>query len=142
MKASRTKSCIVLTRSMATTKNVQGDEPCPIALERQIQTLTAAVEHLIQQNHDLEEQLRRKNTGHNTQQENEESTNAERRDQEGLEGSNTSSRPERQDMSRPSITDMAPPHIVAKMQAMKEQMDVMMNTLKGRVSNELDDLVH
>ena len=127
---------------MATTKNVQGDEPCPIALERQIQTLTAAVEHLIQQNHDLEEQLRRKNTGHNTQQENEESTNAERRDQEGLEGSNTSSRPERQDMSRPSITDMAPPHIVAKMQAMKEQMDVMMNTLKGRVSNELDDLVH
>ena len=66
MNASRTKSCIVLTRSMATTKNVQGDEPCPIALERQIQTLTAAVEHLIQQNHDLEEQLRQKNTGHNT----------------------------------------------------------------------------
>ena len=127
---------------MATTNNVQGDKPHPTAFERQIQTLTEAVEHLIQQNHDLEEQLRRKNTGHNTQQENEESTNAERRDQEGLEGSNTSSRPERQDMSRPSITDMAPPHIVAKMQAMKEQMDVMMNTLKGRVSNELDDLVH
>ena len=70
MNASQTKSCIVLTRSMATTKNVQGDEPCPISLERQIQTLTAAVEHLIQQNHDLEEQLRQKNTGHNTQQEN------------------------------------------------------------------------
>ena len=52
MNASQTKSCIVLTHSMATTKNVQGDEPCPIALDRQIQTLTVAVEHLIQQNHD------------------------------------------------------------------------------------------
>ena len=28
------------------------------------------------------------------------------------------------------------------MQAMKEQMDIMMNTLKGRVSSDLDDLVH
>ncbi|XP_030923042.1 uncharacterized protein LOC115949920 [Quercus lobata] len=28
------------------------------------------------------------------------------------------------------------------MQAMKEQMEVMMNTLKGRVSNDLDDLVN
>ena len=37
---------------------------------------------------------------------------------------------------------MAPPHIVVEMQAMKEQMDVMMNTLKGRVSSDLDDLVH
>ena len=45
-------------------------------------------------------------------------------------------------MSCPSVTDMAQPHIVAEMQAMKEQMDVMMNALKGRVSNDLDDLVH
>ena len=45
-------------------------------------------------------------------------------------------------MSRPSVTDMAPPHIVAEMQVMKEQMDVMMNTLKGRVSSDLGDLVH
>ena len=37
---------------------------------------------------------------------------------------------------------MAPPHIVAEMQAMKDQMDVMMNALKGRVSSDLDDLVH
>ena len=37
---------------------------------------------------------------------------------------------------------MAQPHIVAEMQAMKEQMDVMMNALKGRVSSDLDDLVH
>ena len=28
------------------------------------------------------------------------------------------------------------------MQAMKEQMEVMMNTLKGRVSSDLDDLVN
>ena len=45
-------------------------------------------------------------------------------------------------MNRPSVTDMATPHIIAEMQAMKEQMDVMMNALKGRVSSDLDDLVH
>ena len=38
--------------------------------------------------------------------------------------------------------DTAPPPIVAEMQAMKEQMEVMMNTLKGRVSSDLDDLVN
>ena len=37
---------------------------------------------------------------------------------------------------------MAPPHMVAEMQMMKERMDFMMNTLKGRVSNDLDKLVH
>ena len=37
---------------------------------------------------------------------------------------------------------MASPHIVAKMQAMKEQMDIMMNALKGQVSRDLDDMVH
>ena len=45
-------------------------------------------------------------------------------------------------MSRPSITDTTPPYIVAKMQMMKEQMDFMMNALRGRVSNDLNDLVH
>ena len=49
---------MVLTRSMATTNDVQGDEPLrPTALERQVQTLAAAVERLTKQNHDLEEQL-------------------------------------------------------------------------------------
>ena len=38
--------------------------------------------------------------------------------------------------------DTAPPLIVAEMQVMKEQMEVMMNALKGRVSNDLDDLVN
>ena len=66
-----------------------------------------------------------------TQKENQESTSAERRDQEGPEGSNALSRPKQQDISCPSVTDMASPHIVAKMQAMKEQMDAMMNALKG-----------
>ena len=37
---------------------------------------------------------------------------------------------------------MALPHMVAKMQMMKERMDFMMNALRGRVSNDLDDLVH
>ena len=42
----------------------------------------------------------------------------------------------------PSLMDIAPPPILAKMHAMKEQMEVMMNALKGRVSNNLDDLVN
>ena len=38
--------------------------------------------------------------------------------------------------------DAIPPPIIAEMQVMKEQMEVMMNTLKGRVSSDLDDLVN
>ena len=51
---------------MATTNNVQGEELRTTALKRQVQTLAAAVERLIKQNHDLEEQLRQKNAGLNT----------------------------------------------------------------------------
>ena len=50
-----TSDYMVLTHSIATTNNVQGDEPKPTALERQVQTLTAVVEHLTKQNLDLEE---------------------------------------------------------------------------------------
>ena len=46
---------MVLTRSMATTNNVQGDELRPTALEGQVQTLTATVERLTKQNQDIEE---------------------------------------------------------------------------------------
>ena len=42
----------------------------------------------------------------------------------------------------PSLMDTAPPPIFAEMQVMKEQMEVMMNALKGRVSSDLDDLVN
>ena len=45
-------------------------------------------------------------------------------------------------MSCPSITDMAPTYVVAEMQMMKERMDLMMNALRGRVSNDLNNLVH
>ena len=45
-------------------------------------------------------------------------------------------------MSLPSLMDSAPPPIVAEMQAMKGQMEVMMNALNGRVSSDLDDLVN
>ena len=38
--------------------------------------------------------------------------------------------------------DMTPPPVVVEIQAIKEQMEVMMNALKGRVSNDLDDLVN
>ena len=91
----RTKSCMVLTRSMATTTNNQGDELCTTALERQVQTLAAIVECLTKQNHDLEEHLCQKNTTLNTQEEDQEGTIVEKRNQEGLEGSNAPSRQER-----------------------------------------------
>ena len=35
-----------------------------------------------------------------------------------------------------------PPHIVAKIQVMKERMDLIMNTLRGRASSDLDELVY
>ena len=38
-------------------------------LERQVQTLAAAVERLTKQNYDLEEQLRQRGAGHNIQEE-------------------------------------------------------------------------
>ena len=44
-------------------------------------------------------------------------------------------------MSLPSLTDVDQPSIVAETQVMKEQMEFMMNALKGRVSSDLDDLV-
>ena len=77
-----------------------------------------------------------------TQEENQEGTSAERRNQEGPEGSNTLSRPERQDTSHPFVTNMVPPQIVAEMQMMNEQMDFMMNAFRGQASTDLDDLVH
>ena len=55
---------MVLTRLMATTNNVQEDEPPrPTTLERQVQTLAVAVKRLTKQNHDLEEQLRQRDAG-------------------------------------------------------------------------------
>ena len=86
--------------------------------------------------------MRQKNVVMNTQGEDQEGTSVERWNQEGLEGSNAPSRPKQRDTSQPSITDTVPPHIVAKMQMMKEHMNFMMNTLRGRVSSDLDDLVH
>ena len=38
--------------------------------------------------------------------------------------------------------DATPPPIVVEIHAMKEQMEVMMNALKGRVSSDLDDLIN
>ena len=55
-----------------------------------------------------------------TQEKDQESTSTEQRNQKGPKSSNAPSRPEQQDMSRPSITNMALPHIVAEMQMMKE----------------------
>ena len=46
---------MVLTRSMATTSDIQEEEPPMTALEKQVKTLAAAVERLTKQNHDLEE---------------------------------------------------------------------------------------
>ena len=38
--------------------------------------------------------------------------------------------------------DMNPPPIVTEIQAIKQQMEVMMNALKGRVSSDIDNLVN
>ena len=38
--------------------------------------------------------------------------------------------------------DATPPPVVAEIHAMKEQMEVIMNALKGRVSSDLDDLIN
>ena len=131
---------MVLTRSMATTNNVQEDEPPrSTALERQVQTLAAAVERLMKQNHNLEEQLRQRDAGHNVQEENQ-GDSSERRGPKRPEGSNEHSRSERRNLSMPSLMDTTPPPILAEMQAMKEQMEVMMNALKGHVSSDLNDL--
>ena len=51
----RQKSCMVLTRSMATINNIPEDKPQLTALEKQVQVLTAAVERLTKQNQVLEE---------------------------------------------------------------------------------------
>ena len=100
------------------------------------------MERLIKLNHDLEEQLRQRNVGHDNQEEDQEGTSAKRRDQEGPEDSNTPSRPKRQNVSLPSLTDITPPPVVAEIQAIKEQMEVMMNALKRRVSSDFDDIVN
>ena len=126
---------------MVTTNNVQEDEPRPTALKRQVQILTAVVKRLTKQNQVLEEQLRRK-TWHDIPEEDLEDTSAERRDQEGPEGSNAPSRLERQNVSLPSLMDANPPPVVVEIQAIKEQMEVMMNAFKGWVSSDLDDLVN
>ena len=77
-----------------------------------------------------------------TQEEDQEGTSVERRNREEPEGSNAPSRHKRQDINHPFVTDTAPPYIVTEMQMMKERMDLTMNTLKGRVSNDLNNLVH
>ena len=73
---------------MATTNNVQEDEPRMTALEKQVQILTTAVDQW--QNQVLEEQLYRK-TSNNIAEDLEDSS-VERRDREGPEGSNAPNR--------------------------------------------------
>ena len=90
----------------------------------------ATVERLTKQNHDLEEQLRQRDVGHDVQEENQ-GDSSERGGPERPEGSNKLSRPEWRNLSMPSLMDTVPPPIFAEMQAMKEQMEVMMNALKG-----------
>ena len=84
-----------------------------------MQTLTAIVERLTKQNQVLEEQLHWK-AGHGIQEKDQEGTSVERQDREGPEDSNAPSKPERQNVSIPSLTNMTPPPIVAKIQAIKK----------------------
>ena len=99
------------------------------------------VERLTKQNHDLEEQLRQRDAGHNVQEDNQEDS-SEQGEPKRPEGSNAPSKPEWQNLSLPSLMDATLPPIIAEMQAMKKQMEVMMNALKGRMSSDLDDLVN
>ena len=69
---------------MATTNDVQEEEPPMTALERQVKTFADAVERLAKQNRYLEEQLHQKNAAPNNQGADQEGTSAERRNQEGL----------------------------------------------------------
>ena len=100
------------------------------------------MEHLTRQKQTLEEQLRQKNAAMGNQEEDQEGTSANWRNQEGPEGSNAPNRPDRQEMSRPFIADTDPPHIVKELKMMEERLECMMSALKGRVSSNLDDLVH
>ena len=86
--------------------------------------------------------MRQKNVGPNNHGDKQEGTSAERRDQEGPEGSNTPSRQERQDTSCPIFMETAPLYMAAEMQMMKEWMDFIMNALKGWVLSDLNELVH
>ena len=45
-------------------------------------------------------------------------------------------------MSLPSLMYTTPPPIVAEMQVIKEQMEIMMNAFKGQVSSDLNDLIN
>ena len=133
---------MVLTRSMSTTNIIQEDEPPrSTALERQVQTLMTAVERLTKQNHDLEEQLHQRDAGHDVQEDNQDDS-SERGEPERPKGSNAPSRPKRQNLSLLSLMDATPPPIIVEMQMMKEQIEVMMNALKGQVSSDLDDLIN
>ena len=82
--------------------------------------------------------MRQKDPGRNGQEENQ-GDSSERGGPEKQQGSNEPSRTERRNSSMPSLMNATPPPILAEMQAMREQMEVMMNALKGRVSNDLDD---
>ena len=74
---------MVLSRSMATTNDVQEEESPTTALERQVKTLAAAMECLTKQNQDLEEQLRQKNATSDNQGADQKGPSADRRNQEG-----------------------------------------------------------
>ena len=90
---------MVLTRSMATTNDIQDEEPPTTALKKQVKTLTAAIERLTKQNRDLEGQLRQKDAASGNQGADQEGTSADRRNQEGPQASNAPSKTERQNMS-------------------------------------------
>ena len=84
---------MVLTRSMATTNDIQEKEPPTTALEKQVKTLATAMERLTKQNRDLEEQLRQKNVAPDNQGADQEGTSADRKNQEGPQVSNAPGKP-------------------------------------------------
>ena len=59
--------------------------------------------------------MRQRDTRPNSHKEEQEGTNAEKRDREGPKGNNALSKQECQDTSRPSIVDTTPPHTIVEM---------------------------
>ena len=106
---------MVLTRSRTTTMNDQGNEQRTTALERQVQTLVAAVKRLTKHNNDLEERLRQKDTTIDDQGEDREADSAEERNRGGPEGSNALSQHEGHETSHPSETSYTPSSVAAEM---------------------------
>lgn len=124
----------------------------PITLERQVQTLAAVVERLTQHNQELEQQLNQRKEQHQEGPHDEQDVNEQsgshlptrdKQEREDKEERNLHSKKGRFRRHKLSLwIDVNAMRMAEDMQMMKEKMDMMMNAIRGRVSTNLDELVH